>query len=211
MPVRILLVDDHQLMRDGLRALLEREERFQVVGEASDGHAAIQQAQTLRPDVATVDLGLPRLNGLDAAQEIIRASPGTKVIALTMHSEDPYVLKALRAGVKGYVLKNQAGTELVQAIREVARGMNYLSPGVSQTVVEAWLGKRDQAHDPLTLREREVLQLVAEGKTTKETGRVLGISVKTADSHRARLMRKLNIHETAGLVRYAIRLGLIQP
>jgi two-component system, NarL family, response regulator NreC len=210
MPVRVLLVDDHQLVREGLKALLEREQ-FQVVGEASDGYDAIQRAQALRPDVAVLDLSMPQLNGLDAAHEIRRAAPGVKVVALTVHTEDPYVISALRAGIKGYVLKSQAGADLVQAIREVSRGMTYLSPGISRTVVQAYLSKTDLPPDPLTVREREVLQLVAEGQTTKEIAQRLGISVKTADSHRTRIMRKLDIHATAGLVRHAIRLGIIQP
>ena len=208
--MRILLVDDHQLVREGLRALLERE-NFQVVGEAADGHHAIQQAQALRPDIAVVDLSMPQLNGLDAAREMSRAAPGIKVVALTVHTEDPYVISALRAGIKGYVLKNQASADLVQAIREVSRGMTYLSPGISRAVVEAYLAKTELPPDPLTGREREVLQLVAEGRTTKEIAKRLGISVKTADSHRTRIMRKLDIHATAGLVRHAIRVGLIQP
>jgi DNA-binding NarL/FixJ family response regulator len=210
MPVRVLLVDDHQLVREGLKVLLEREQ-FQVVGEAADGHDAIQRAQTLRPDVAVLDLSMPQLNGLDAAREMGKAAPGIKVIALTVHTEDPYVISALRAGIKGYVLKNQATADLVQAIREVSRGMTYLSPGISRAVVEAYLARTELPPDPLTGREREVLQLVAEGCTTKEIAQRLGISVKTADSHRTRIMRKLDIHATAGLVRHAIRLGLIQP
>lgn len=210
MSVRVLLVDDHQLVREGLRALLEREQ-FQVVGEAADGHDAIQRAQALRPDVAVLDLSMPQLNGLDAAREMTKAAPGIKVIALTVHTEDPYVISALRAGIKGYVLKNQATADLIQAIREVSRGMTYLSPGISRAVVEAYLAKTELPPDPLTGREREVLQLVAEGRTTKEIAQCLGISVKTADSHRTRIMRKLDIHATAGLVRHAIRLGLIQP
>ncbi|HEV8441351.1 MAG TPA: response regulator transcription factor [Methylomirabilota bacterium] len=210
MSVRILLVDDHQLVREGLRALLEREQ-FQVVGEAADGHDAIKRAQALRPDVAVLDLSMPQLNGLDAAREMSRAAPGIKVIALTVHTEDPYVISALRAGIKGYVLKSQATADLVQAIREVSKGMTYLSPGISRAVVEAYLAKTELPPDPLTGREREVLQLVAEGRTTKEIAQRLGISVKTADSHRTRIMRKLDIHATAGLVRHAIRVGLIQP
>jgi len=211
MPVRILLVDDHQVVRDGLRALLERQQ-FHVVAEAADGAEAVKSAETLRPDVAVVDLGMPRLNGLDAAQQITKASPATRIVALTMHSEQSYVVSALRAGIKGYVLKSQAGADLIHAIQEVHRGMTYLSPGISEAVVEACLTKTEDAPEHrLTMREREVLQLVAEGKTTKEIARSLGIGVKTADSHRTRVMRKLDIHETAGLVRCAIRLGLIEP
>ncbi len=158
-----------------------------------------------------LDLAMPGLNGVDAAREIARAEPRTKTILLTMHKEDPYVLQALNAGISGYVLKTQAGAELVQAIREVARGSIYLSPGVSRAVVDAYKAKSEIPPDPLSPREREVLQLVAEGKTTKEVAGVLGISVKTAESHRTRIMEKLDIHETASLVRYAIRRGLIQP
>jgi len=210
MSVRILLADDHQVVRQGLRALLEREQ-FQVIAEACDGHDAIKQARALRPDVAVLDVGMPQLNGLDAAREIIRGVPGVRTVLLTVHTEDTYVMAALRAGIKGYVLKNQAVADLVQAIREVCSGRTYLSPGISRAVVDACLTKSGIPADPLTVREREVLQLVAEGKTTKEVANVLGISAKTADSHRTRMMRKLDIHETASLVRHAIRLGLVQP
>jgi two-component system, NarL family, response regulator NreC len=210
MSLRILLADDHAIFRQGVRALLERE-GFQVVGEAADGHAVIKMAAHLTPDVAVVDLAMPMLNGLDATREITRASPRTRTILLTMHTEDPYVARALQAGIRGYVLKSQAAEDLVQAIREVARGAVYLSPGISQTVVEAYLAKRDLPPDPLTSREHQVLQLIAEGKTTKEVAALLGISVKTAESHRMRIMTKLDIHETAGLVRYAIRQGLVRP
>jgi len=211
MPIRILLVDDHQVVRDGLRALLERH-KFQVVAEAADGRDAVKHAEGLRPDVAIVDLGMPRLNGLEAASQITRQSPSTRVVVLTMHAEPGYVIAALRAGIKGYVLKSQAGADLVYAIGEVHRGVTYLSPGISSSVVDACLGKpAESTADRLTSREREVLQLVAEGKTTKEVAQVLGIGVKTADSHRTRVMRKLDIHETAGLVRFAIRLGIIEP
>ena len=210
MPLRILLGDDHLIFRQGVKSLLERE-GLQIVGETADGQEAIRRARELSPDVAVLDLGMPLLNGLDAAREIVRVSPRTRPIILTMHSEDPYVLEALRAGVKGYVLKTQPSADLVQAIQEVSRGRIYLSPGVSRTVVEAYLGKTELPPDPLSSREREVLQLVAEGKTTKETARLLGVSVKTAENHRTRIMAKLDIHETAGLVRYAIRRGFIQP
>ena len=210
MSLRILLADDHEIFRQGLRALLERG-GFHVAGEAADGHAAIQMAAQLTPDVAVVDLAMPLLNGLDAAREITRVSPRTRTILLTMHAEDPYVAKALQAGIRGYVLKSQAAEDLIQSIREVSRGAVYLSPGVSESVVEAYLAKRDIPHDPLTPRERQVLQLIAEGKTTKEVAALLGVSVKTAESHRMRIMTKLSIHETAGLVRYAIREGLVRP
>ncbi len=210
MPTRILLADDHLIVRQGLRALLERE-GFAVAAEVADGREAIRAAQERCPDVAVLDFGMPLLNGLGAAHEILRVCPRAKAVLLTMHTEDHYVLEALQAGVKGYVVKTQAAADLVRAIHEVLRGMTYLSPGISQAVVEAYLAKSAMPPDPLTAREREVLQLVAEGKSTKEIAQLLGITFKTAESHRTRIMKKTNIHETASLVRYAVRRGLIQP
>lgn len=210
MPLRVLLADDHLIVRQGLKGLLERE-GFEVVGEASNGHEALHMAQTLCPDVAILDLAMPLLNGLDAAQEILRASPRTRMILLTMHTEDHQVVKALQAGIRGYVVKTQAAEDLVQAIREVSQGRVYLSPGISEVVVKGYLTKSEPPAEPLTPRERQVLQLVAEGKTTKEIAGLLGLTVKSAESYRTRIMEKLDIHETAGLVRYAIRRGLIEP
>ena len=182
-----------------------------MVAEAADGHEAVRLAGDLRPDVAVLDFAMPLLNGLDAAREIRRRSPGTRLILLTVHTEDHYVLEALHAGVHGYVVKTQAAADLVQAIREIRGNAMYLSPTISRAVVEASFDKANPPGDMLSSRERQVLQLVAEGKTTKEIASVLGISIKTADSHRARIMRKLDIHDTAGLVRFAIRRGLIHP
>lgn len=210
MPLQIILADDHQIVRQGLKALLERE-GFKVAGEASDGHEAIRLAQRLQPDLAVLDLMMPSLNGLDASREIAKVSPRTRSILLTMYTEEPYILEALQAGMRGYVVKSQAVEDLVQAVREVNRGAIYLSPTISRAVVEAYLAKTDLPPDPLTPREREVLQLVAEGKSTKNIAEILGISVKTAESHRTRMMGKLDIHETASLVRYAIRRGLVRP
>ena len=210
MPIRVVLADDHTLVRQGLRSLLERE-GIQVVGEAQDGHELLQLAGKHSPDVAVIDIGMPLLNGLDAARELKRAAPKTKAILLTRHNEDEYLIEALRAGAKGYLLKNQAASDLVHAIHLVCRGQIYLSPGMSTVVVGAYLSKAELPVDPITSREREVLQLVAEGKSTKDIASLLGISVKTADSHRSRLMRKLDIHEVASLVRYAVRKGLVQP
>ena len=210
MPTRIVLADDHVLVRQGLRSLLERE-RFQVMGEASDGQEAVRLVETHQPDIAILDISMPTLNGIDAARGLSRSAPKTKVILLTQHEEEQYIHEALEAGVKGYVLKNQVANDLIQAIRQVCRGEFYLSPGISRAVMEAYRNKSDRPADPLTVRERQVLQLIAEGKSTKDTASVLGISVKTAESHRMRLMQKLNIHETASLVRYAVRRGLIQP
>ena len=210
MALQILLADDHIIVRQGLKALLERE-GFQVVAEAGDGLEAVQLASQLCPDAAVLDLSMPGLNGVDAALEISKVSPRTKTILLTMHSQNQYVLPALRAGIVGYVLKTKAAADLIQAIHEVSKGMTYLSPGVSRTVVEAYLAQTPLPPDPLSARERQVLQLIAEGKSTKEAAAIIGVSFKTAESHRTRIMEKLNIHETASLVRYAIRQGLIQP
>jgi two-component system, NarL family, response regulator NreC len=210
MSLRIILADDHEIVRDGLRALLERE-GFAVVGEAWDGREAVKLAQDHQPDVAVLDLAMPSLNGIDAAKEIVRVSPKTKSVLLTVHAEDQYVLTALRAGISGYVLKTKATADLVRAIKEVSQGKTFLSPGVSGAVVQAYLSKTDFPPDPLSSRERQVLQLIAEGKSTKEVATILGISVKTAESHRTRLMEKLDIHETASLVLYAVRQGLVQP
>lgn len=210
MPIQVLLADDHEMVRQGLRAMLERA-GIRVVGEAADGLEAIRLARQVHPDIAILDLEMPVLNGLAAAGEILRALPQGKAIILTMHAEQSFVLEAMRSGISGYVLKAQAAIDLIQAIREVARGAIYLSPAVSRTVVEACRDGSDVPLDPLSPREREVLQLVAEGKTTKEAAALLEISVKTADAHRTRIMSKLDIHEIAGLVRYAIRRGLIRP
>jgi two-component system response regulator NreC len=210
MPIQVILADDHQIVRQGLKVLLEGQ-GFEVVGEASDGQQAVRLAEQLHPDVAVLDLAMPLLNGLEAAREIQRVSVKTKPIILTMHAENHYILEGLHAGAKGFVMKTHATEDLVQAIREAARGRTYLSPEVSRTVVQAYQNNVDIRPEPLSPRERQVLQLVAEGKSTKEVAGLLNISVKTAETHRTRIMEKLNVHETAGLVRYAIRRGIIQP
>ncbi len=210
MPIRIVLADDHVLVRQGLKSLLEREQ-FQVVAEASDGQEAVRASESLHPDIVVIDISMPLLNGIEAVRELGRSCPKTKAILLTQHEEDQYIREALEAGAKGYVLKNQAASDLVHAIQQVSRGQFYLSPGISRAVVEAYRTKADSPADPLTGRERQVLQLIAEGKSTKDAASLLGISVKTAESHRMNLMQKLDIHETASLVRYAVRRGLVQP
>jgi DNA-binding NarL/FixJ family response regulator len=210
MPIRVVLADDHVLVRQGLRSLLERE-KFQVVAEASDGQELIRLAETHHPDIAVLDISMPTLNGIDAARELARSSPQTKVILLTQHEEEQYIHEALEVGVKGYVLKSQVASDLVHAMQQVSRGGIYLSPGVSRAVMDAYRSKSERPSDPLSGRERQVLQLIAEGKSTKDVASLLGISVKTAESHRSRLMQKLDIHETASLVRYAVRRGLVQP
>ncbi len=210
MTISVLVADDHQLVRQGLIALLQQE-GFNVVGEAGNGQEALKLAATLCPDVAVLDLAMPVLNGIDTAREIQRLSTKTKSIILSMHTESRYILESLRGGAKGFVMKTHAADDLVRAIREAARGGTYLSPEVSDAVIHAYQNKTEVAPDPLSPRERQVLQLVAEGKTTKEVAASLGISVKTAETYRTRIMEKLDIHETATLVRYAVRRGIVQP
>ncbi len=220
MTLRVILADDQEIVRRGIKLLLEREmPDIQIVGEASDGREAVRLARELKPDVAVLDLAMPVLNGLDAAREIRRHVPLTKTILLTGYAEDRRVMEALRAGINGYVVKTQSPRELAQAIQEVVRGgAVYVSPVVSRAVVDAFFaaaqspaGGRRLSRERLTPRERQVLQLVAEGKTTKEIATILGLSVKTCESHRTRVMQKLEIHTAAGLVRYAIREGLVNP
>ena len=208
MPLRVLLADDHAMFIQGLRGLLEHE-GIVVVGEALDGREAVRLAGKHRPDVAVLDLTMPLLNGLDAAREIRKVSPNTKLIILTRHTEEQYVVEGLRAGVNGFLLKTKAATILVQAIKDVSGGALYVSHALSPEVLQAYLAREELRTSPLSGREREVLQLIAEGKTMKEIAALLGISVKTIETHRMRLMGKLDIHETAGLVRYAIRQGMI--
>jgi DNA-binding NarL/FixJ family response regulator len=209
MPTHVLLADDHRIIRDGMSVFLERA-GYKVNADAQNGQEAVRLALRIKPEVVVLDIMMPVLNGLEAAREILRNAPSTKVILLSMHDESPYVLDALRIGVKGFVTKTHAADDLVHAIREALRGKTYLSPELSQTVISAIQLKADVAKDPLTPRERQVLQLIAEGKTTRQAAELLNISVKTAETHRNRIMEKLDVHETAGLVRYAIRRGLIQ-
>jgi len=208
--LQILLADDHLIVRDGIKAILERH-GFQIAGEAANGREAVRLAQAHSPDVAILDLSMPQLNGLDAARAIFQSHSPPAIILLTMHVEEHQIVAALRAGIRGYVIKTQASQDLINAIREVVAGGIYLSPGAYGVVVDAYLAGRNAPSDPLTLREREVLQLVAEGHTTKEIAAILNLSVKTAESYRSQIMEKLQIHDIAGLVRYAIRCGLIQP
>jgi two-component system, NarL family, response regulator NreC len=210
MALRILLADDHCIVRQGLRALLERS-GFEVVGEAADGQEAVKLAESLRPDVAVLDLTMPVLNGLDAGRQILQRKPAPAVMLLTMHTEEHHVAAALRAGFRGYLLKTQAAEDLVRAIRDVVRGQIFLSSAVSRVVIDGYVSGAAAPCEALAPRERQVLQLVAEGNTSKEIASQLGLSVKTVDSYRARVMEKLDVHETAGLVRYAIRHGVIEP
>lgn len=210
MPTRLLIADDHALFREGIKALLPPAE-FEVVAEAANGQDAIRLTRSHKPDIALLDISMPGLNGVDAAREALRTSPRTKVIVLTMHKDNAYLAEALRAGVRGYILKSRGATELVAALREVAHGDVYISPGLSQVMAESYFAGDTSVANPLSPRERQVLQLIAEGRTTKEVAATLCISPKTAESHRQRIMGKLDIHETASLVRYAIRSGLVQP
>ena len=210
MPIRLLLAEDHVMVRQGLRVLLEQAGMV-VIGEASDGPEALLLAHTHQPEVAVLDIAMPHLNGLETARRLREIVPQTKIIMLTMHTAEPYVLEALQAGAVGYVLKMQAAVDIVQAINAALQGAIYLSPRVTNAVVQAYLTGAPLPPDPLTSREREVLQRIAEGQTTKEIAAHLGLSVKTVESHRINLMRKLDIHETATLVRYAIRRGLTTP
>lgn len=210
MSTRIVIADDHAILRDALSMFIEKQ-GFTVAGTAGDGAEAVRVTRSVRPQLVIMDLSMPVMNGIDAGEEISRET-GIPVILLTMHSEQHHVVRAFRAGVSAYVLKSKAASDLLLAISEVLRGNVYLSPGISAVVVREMLHKDRPQQQPhkLTLRERQVLQLVTEGKSTKELADLLGISVRTGESHRSRIMAKLDIHETAGLVRYAVREGLIE-
>lgn len=211
-PVQLLLVDDHRLVRAGIRALLDEIEDFEVVGEAANGRQAVELAASLRPDVVLMDISMPELNGLEATARIVKAQPRARVLILSIHAEPEYVPQALRAGAVGFLLKDASTAELDLAIRSVARGGTYLSPAVSKSVVDEYLALSATELNPLarlTPRQREVLQLVAEGHTTKSIAQRLGVSAKTVETHRTQLMHRLDIHDVAGLVRLAVRLGLV--
>ena len=212
MPVGILIADDHPIFRQGLRVLLEKD-GFTVVGEGVDGMEAIKLAEKFRPDIVMLDFSMPRLNGLDAAREIRRVSPRSRVILLTAHREEQYVLEAINAGIKGYVLKSEAALALSEAIHEVTRGNAYLSPGIARFAVDSCVVKNSGGvpAEVLSPRELQVLRLIAEGHTTREVAAQLHLTVKTAESYRTTLMGKLGIHEAASLVRYAVRRGLVTP
>ncbi len=212
MSIRILLADDHQLFREGLRSLLKDEPDMQVIAQADNGRAAVQQASDLKPNVVVMDISMPDMNGMEATRQIASRVPGTKVLGLSMHSDRRFVQGMLKAGAYGYLLKDCANEELVRAIRDVANGLTYLSSAVAGHVVEAYVnGKQTDQSSPsglLTGREREVLQLVAEGLTTKEVANKLHISPKTVETHRQQFMNKLDIHSVADLTKFAVREGL---
>lgn len=206
---RILLADDHAVVRQGFRMILSAQEDLEVVGEVANGKEAVESAAQLRPDVAVVDVSMPELNGIEATRRIAGVSPSTRVLALSMHKDAVYVREILRAGARGYLLKDSGEADLLSAVRAVARGEGFLSPAVSDAVLSDYRKHVTNPMDLLTSREREVLQLIAEGKTNKEIANLLNLSVYTVEAHRGRVMEKLNLHSTGELVRFAIRNGLI--
>lgn len=220
-PIRVLLADDHALFRAGVRMLLEHMEGVEVVGEVADGREAVRVCKTLQPDVVLMDITMTGLNGLEATAQVVAECPRTRVIIVSMHLNEQYVMQAVRVGATGYLLKDAASNDLEQAVRTVARGDTYLDQAASKYLLTAYRGRREPKTDSdeqeptptdvLTARQREILQLIAEGHTTKEIAVLLHRSEKTIEGHRSRLMSQLDIHDVVGLVRYAIRIGLIPP
>jgi DNA-binding NarL/FixJ family response regulator len=210
-PVQILLADDHEVVRKGLRALLEAQPGWKVVAEAIDGREAVEKAKDMRPDIAIVDIGMPCLNGLEATRQIVKKAPHTRVLVLTMHDTNPLIQQVVKAGARGYVLKSDVASDLVSAVEALCRDQTFFTSKVSQIILDRYVGRSEGMENspdedsPLTPREREVVQLLAEGKSSKEVASVLGISVKTAETHRINLMRKLDCHSVAEVVRYAVR------
>jgi len=214
--IRILVADDHGIIRTGLKLLLERDQDMQVAGEAADGREAVRLAAELRPDIVVIDIGMPLLNGIDATAQILRENPQIGVIILSMHADESYIMRALNAGAKGYLLKDSADDDLLKAVRTVAEGKPFFSPVIAHTLLEDYVKlmrehRAMDSYDLLTEREREVLQLLAEGKSNKEVASLLGLSPYTVESHRNNLMQKLNLHNTADIVLYAVRKAIISP
>src|ERR1043166_1183327 len=207
---RILLADDHAVVRQGFKMLLGAQPDMEIVGEASNGREAVETAEALRPDIVVMDVAMPELNGIEATRRLASSTPHARVIALSMHKDSVYVREILRAGARGYLLKDSGAEDLVSAIRAVARGESYLSPAVSNAVLDDYRRHASHPTDLLTSREREVLQMLAEGKTNKEIAGVLNLSVYTVDAHRGRIMEKLNLHSINELVRFAVRNGVIE-
>src|ERR1051325_1272763 len=206
---RILLADDHAVVRQGFKMLLGAQPDMEIVGEASNGREAVESAETLRPDIVVMDVAMPELNGIEATRRLAASAPHTRVVALSMHKDSVYVREILRAGARGYLLKDSPAPDLLMAVRAVASGEGYLSPAVSNAVLDDYRRHVTDPIDLLTSREREVLQMLAEGKTNKEIAGVLNLSVYTVDAHRGRIMEKLNVHSINELVRFAVRNGLI--
>jgi two-component system, NarL family, response regulator NreC len=207
--IRILLADDHALVRQGFRLILSAQPDMQVVGEAGTGREAVELAEKLHPDVVVMDVAMPELNGIEATRRLAVSAPRTRVLALSMHKDSVYVREILRAGARGYLLKDSGDADLLAAVRAVAGGEGYLSPGVSDAVLTDYRRHVTDPLDLLTSREREVLQMIAEGKTNKEIATSLNLSVYTVEAHRGRVMEKLNLHNTGELVRFALRSGII--
>jgi DNA-binding NarL/FixJ family response regulator len=213
--VRILLADDHTVVRQGLRKVLEERSDWEVVAEAGDGREAVRQAEELKPDVAIVDVAMPLLNGIEATRQIVKRSPATRVLILTMHSDEAYVNQVLQAGATGYLLKDSADVDLIQAVAAVAQGKSFFSPGVARVMLDDYVrqmsdkGVSDR-YGLLSEREREIFQLIAEGKANKEIAAILSISPSTVETHRARIMEKLDLHSAAEIVLYAVRRGVIR-
>jgi len=212
--IRVLLADDHTLIRAGLRMVVEAQEDLTVVGEAENGREAVALAQTLKPDVVVMDIGMPSLNGIEAARQIREALPGTQIVMLSMHSDEGYVLRALKAGAKAYLLKDSAEADLARAIRAAAAGKSFFSPAVGKVLLEDYMRKlqrtgAEDSYELLTPREREILQLVAEGQSSKEIGNLLNLSTYTVETHRARIMQKLNLRGVPELILYAVRKGIV--
>jgi two-component system response regulator NreC len=214
MSIRILLADDHSVMRTGLRLVLERQPDFEVIAEASDGREAVGMAQQNRPAVVVMDVTMPNLNGIEAARQICTAMPDTGVVMLSMHSDEAYVLRALKAGARGYLLKESAESDLISAVRAVQAGKAFFSPAVSRMLVEDYVRQLqdreiEDSYELLTPREREILQLIAEGKSNKEIAAILILSLYTVETHRGNLMEKLGLHTVPELILYAVRKGVI--
>lgn len=212
--VRILLADDHTVMRAGLRALFERQQNFEVVGEADDGPQAVQMATALAPEVVVMDIGMPNLNGIESTRQILAKRPATSVVILSMYSDESYVMRALQAGARAYLLKDSAVADVIRAVEAVIQGKSFFSPAVSRILAEDYVRALKQkgaadSYELLTAREREILQLLAEGKSNKEVAVKLDISVYTAETHRKRILQKLGLHSSAELVLYAVRKGII--
>jgi len=211
---RILLADDHKLMRSGLKALIEQQPDLTVVGEADDGRQAVALAVSLKPDLLVMDIGMPNLNGIEAAHQITQANPATAIVILSMHSDESYVLRALKAGAKGYLLKDSAESDLIRAVHAVAGGKSFFSPAVSKVLLDDYVRKlqrsgAEDSYDLLTPREREILQLIAEGKSNKDVANLLNLSVYTVETHRSNIMEKLNLRGIPELILYAVRKGII--